>query len=137
MVETLSQREEAMRKVLLDIQNQRPPEEFSWEEKRLLLECYAAGYFEGVMMEEMITGRITMEYRHQPRITHKGLEFISKTDHGSQGQHESGKPDQSHTAEVDADTGKQSLKWTRAGVVVAVVVGLLSMAVTVLVAVFF
>lgn len=77
MVETLSQREEAMRKILRDIQDKRPFDNFSFEERRILKECYDAGYFEGVVMEEMGSGRIVGEYRHEPRITHKGLQFLS------------------------------------------------------------
>ncbi len=77
MVETLEQREEAMRKILRDIQKERPFEDFSFEEQRLLKECYDAGYFEGIAILEMISGRIVGEYRHQPRLTYKGMQFLA------------------------------------------------------------
>ena len=77
MVETLEQREEAMRKILRDIQCKRPFDTFSFEEQRILKECYESGYFEGVVMVEMVSGRIVGEYRHEPRLTYKGLQFLS------------------------------------------------------------
>lgn len=77
MIETLEQREEAMRKILRDIQGKRPFDTFSFEEQRTLKECYDSGYFEGVVMGEAASGRIFGEYRHEPRLTYKGLQFLS------------------------------------------------------------
>lgn len=77
MVETLEQREESMRKILRDIQNKRSFETFSFEEQRILKECYDAGCFEGVVMGEAASGRVFGEYQHEPRLTYKGLQFLS------------------------------------------------------------
>jgi len=133
VTETVKQREEKMRKVLRDIQAQRPIGEFSFEEQRILKECYEAGFFEGVVLCEMISGRIVAEYRHHPRLTYKGLQFLD----ASPEQDEGDEPDQADAAKVNSDIGKQSLQWTKAGVFVAAVVGLLTIAATVLVARFF
>ncbi len=76
MIETIEQREEAMRKILRDIQNKRPIDTFSFEEQRILKECFDAGYFEGVVMGEAASGRVFGEYRHEPRLTYEGLQFL-------------------------------------------------------------
>ena len=137
MAETLAQRETAMCKVLLDVQRQRPFEEFNREEQRLLLECYNAGYFEGVVILEMISGRIVMEYRHQPRLTYQGLEFLDQVERRSQEKQNGGKPDRPHTGEQNSDVSKQSLNWNRAGVIVAALAALLTILTTILVAIYF
>lgn len=76
MPETLQEREESMRVVLRHIQAKRPFEEFTFEQQRILKECQDAGYFEGVTMVQMISGRIVAEYGFEPRLTYKGLQFL-------------------------------------------------------------
>ena len=76
MQETLQQREDAMRAILHKIQNKIDFETFTFEEQRIAKECYDAGFFEGIVMLEMVSGRIVAEYRHEPRITHKGMGFL-------------------------------------------------------------
>lgn len=74
--ETLEEREEAMRVVLRHIQEKRPFELLDREQQRILKECQDAGYFEGVVLTEMISGRVAAEYRFNPRLTYKGLQFL-------------------------------------------------------------
>jgi len=68
MIDKLKQRELDMRGVLLHIQRKAPFEDLSFEERRILKECYDAGYFEGVVICEMASGRVVAEYRHEPRL---------------------------------------------------------------------
>lgn len=76
MLETLEQRENAMRDVLRKIESKTDFKEFSDNEKKLAKECYDAKLFEGVVLEQMVSGRIIAEYRHEPRLTLKGVQFI-------------------------------------------------------------
>ena len=76
MQETIQQRETAMRDVLKKIQNEIDLQTFTFEEQRIAKECFDAGFFEGVVMLEMISGRIVAEYRHKPRLTHNGMQFL-------------------------------------------------------------
>ena len=128
MPETLEDRKEKMRSVLRAVQAQKSFEQFTFEEQRILKECYDAGYFEGLILLEMIAGNIVAEYRHEPRLTYKGMQFL---DEQSQ-QHKGNEPDEADLAEGERDIGKQSLKWTKAGVIVAVIFGLIGIAVAVL-----
>lgn len=75
-METVSQRKETMRNILRRIQAHESLDDLSFEEKRILKECYDAEYFEGLVIQEMISGRITTEYRHEPRLTLAGLQFL-------------------------------------------------------------
>lgn len=79
-VETLAQRMESMKKVLLHIQAKKPFNSLTFEEKRILKECYDSKYFEGLVISEMISGRITVEYRHEPRLTYDGMRFLNSLD---------------------------------------------------------
>lgn len=76
MPETLEQREHAMKEILRKIEAKTDFKEFSFEEMRLAKECYDAKLFEGVVLEQMASGRIIAEYRHEPRLTLKGVQFI-------------------------------------------------------------
>ena len=76
MLETLEQRENAMRDVLRKIESKTDFKEVSDNEKKLAKECYDAKLFEGVVLEQMVSGRIIAEYRHEPRLTLKGVQFI-------------------------------------------------------------
>lgn len=76
MLETLAQREESMRKVLRQLQNQTPFERFSFEEQRIAKECFDLGLFEGMYLQEMMSGRIIAEYQFDARITLKGMQFL-------------------------------------------------------------
>lgn len=77
MPETLEQRENAMREILRKIEAKTDFKEFSDNEKKLAKECYDAKMFESVVLEQMISGRITAEYRHEPRLTLKGIQFLN------------------------------------------------------------
>ena len=76
MQETLQQRESAMQMVLRKIETKTDFKNFSSKEMQIAKECYDAGFFEGVVMQKMISGRIVAEYCHEPRLTHKGLQFL-------------------------------------------------------------
>ena len=56
MLETLEQRENAMRDVLRKIESKTDFKEFSDNEKKLAKECYDAKLFEGVVLEQMVSG---------------------------------------------------------------------------------
>lgn len=93
MLETLDQREETMRKVLLHVQAQQPFDKLSFEERRILKECYDKKYFEGLVIDEMISGRIVAEYRHEPRLTLEGLKFLNGENKKSAENSEKSTPD--------------------------------------------
>lgn len=76
MSDTVEQREASMRRVLQHINEKRPLEEFTFEDNRILKECSEAKYFEGLVMAEMISGRVVAEYRFEPRLTYEGLKFL-------------------------------------------------------------
>ncbi len=79
MQETLQQREAAMRAVLHKIQNKIDFNTFTFEEMRIAKECHDAAFFEGVVLDEMASGRITAEHRFNSRLTYKGLQFLDQT----------------------------------------------------------
>lgn len=123
-METLKDRQLKMRDVLLSLQAKKPFEDFTFEDRRILKECYDAGYFEGIVLGEAINGRIFSEYRHDPRLTYKGLQFLDSLSE----QNESGEPDPADHAESERDISKQSLQWTKIGVVAAIIIGVLTVA---------
>lgn len=122
-----------MRSVLRAVQAQKTFEKFTFEEQRILKECYDAGYFEGLVVLEMIAGNIVAEYRHEPRLTYKGMQFLYEQSE----QDERNEPNEADLTERERDIGKQSLKWTKAGVIVAIIFGLSGIAVAVLDVCFF
>lgn len=65
-----------MRNVLRKIDAKTDFKEFSENEMHLAKDCYDAKLFEGVVLEQMASGRIIAEYRHEPRLTLKGVQFI-------------------------------------------------------------
>lgn len=129
---SLERRMEDMKKVLLHIQAKKPFDDLSFEEQRIFKECYDAGYFEGVVPVEMITGKIVVEYRHEPRLTLKGLEFLDSLQ-----QKPRNEPDEIHAAKPKSDIENQSLKWSKINTIGSIVVGLLTIVATILVAKFF
>lgn len=78
MPETLSQRQSDMCRVLRHIQAGKPFGELSHEDRRTLLECYEAHYFEGIVVLQMISGNIVAEYQQEPRLTYAGLQFLEE-----------------------------------------------------------
>lgn len=122
-----------MCELLRAIQQQTPFEEFSFEEQRILKECYDAGYFEGVVLIEMISGRIVAEYRHEPRLTCKGLQLLDEVSKQNNGN----EPDHTDYAKRERNISQQALKWTKAGVVVAIIFGILGIVATIFDLVFF
>jgi F0F1-type ATP synthase assembly protein I len=76
MTETLFRREESMRNVLRKLQANTPFENLSFEERRTAKECFDLGFFEGLFLEEMASGRIIAEYQFGARITYKGMQFL-------------------------------------------------------------
>lgn len=77
--ETAAGRIEAMRKVLLHIQGKKSLEELTFEERRILKECYDAKYFEGIVLSEMASGKIVWDYRFEPQLTLAGLQFLDSS----------------------------------------------------------
>ena len=84
------------------IQEKKPFEDLSFEERRVFKECYDSGYFEGVVPVEMINGRIVAEYRNDPRLTLKGLEFLDSLQ-----QNPCNKPDKANCSERKDKPGKK------------------------------
>lgn len=79
-VETAADRIAAMQKVLLHIQNNGPLNELTFEEKRILKECYDAKYFTGAIVSEMASGKIVVDYRFAPKLTLAGLQFLAQSE---------------------------------------------------------
>lgn len=75
-IETLETREAAMREVLRYVLEKRPFENLNHEQQRILKECQDMKFFEGIVLAEMVSGRITGEYRFEPRLTYAGMQFI-------------------------------------------------------------
>lgn len=71
-------REAAMRDVLRQLTDKSSLCDLSQDDMRLAKDCYAAGYIEGIVFLEMISGRIVAEYRHEPRLTREGLAFLAE-----------------------------------------------------------
>lgn len=124
--ETLQKRYQTMKKVLLHIQAKKSFDELSFDEKRILKECFDAGFFEGIVLLEMASGRIIAEYRHEPRLTLKGLQFLDtvKTIDLSQ-DNESCKPDKTYASKSKGDAGKKFYKsgvfWAAVTVIVSII----------------
>lgn len=80
MPETLSQRQHDMCRVLRHIQARKPFDDLSYEDRRILLECYEAHYFDGIVILQMISGNVVAEYQQEPRLTYAGLQFLEEHD---------------------------------------------------------
>lgn len=80
MGETLEQRKSSMRKVIQHVLDEKPFEELTFEEKRIIKECADKKLIEGIVYEEMISGRIIAEHQHKPRLTLEGVHFMDAVD---------------------------------------------------------
>ena len=60
-------------------------------EKQLLMDCYDAGYFEGVMPIKMVSGRIVFEVQSPYRLTVVGLRFLEPPEEPSDTVEQAGK----------------------------------------------
>lgn len=121
MAETLEERRATMRKVIQHIIDKRPYAELTFEERRIAKECVDKNYIEGVVLVEMITGRVVMEYRFEPRLTEEGVAFLSGNtsaekinDDDTYGKLEHTFTNNSNCEEPQR-TNRQSLFWTKAG----------------------
>lgn len=85
-METAADRIAIMRKVLLHIQNKMPLGELTFEERRILKECYDAKYFEGIILSEMASGKIVWDYRFEPQLTLSGLQFLDSSENKNDNQ---------------------------------------------------
>ena len=80
----------------------------------------------------MISGRIVAEYRHTPRLTEKGLEFLDSLQ-----KKPSSEPDEIHATKTKSNIEHQSLKWSKINTIGGFIIGILAIVATVLVAKFF
>lgn len=112
MQETLQQREAAMRAVLHKIQNKIDFNTFTFEEMRIAKECQDAAFFEGIVLVEMISGHIVAEYRHEPRLTHKGIQFLDSTPQPEVAKVEISLSDAEHKLQAEKDSNKRTEKET-------------------------
>lgn len=108
MQETLQQREAAMRAVLHKIQNKTDFSTFTFEEMRIAKECQDAAFFEGIVLIEMINGHIVAEYRHEPRITYKGMEFLYPVHQPEVAKVEISLSDTEHKLQAEKDSNKRT-----------------------------
>ena len=76
MIETLEQ-QNAVRRVIQHILDEKPFADLTDEEKRLAKECVDKKYIDGFELLEMATGRIVMECRCKPFLTEAGAAFLS------------------------------------------------------------
>lgn len=79
-METLEQRESCMRKVIQHTLDEKPFDELTFEEKRTLKECADKKFIDGIVYVEMISGRSVAEYRHKPRLTLEGIQFMNSAE---------------------------------------------------------
>lgn len=105
--ETAADRIAVMRKVLLHIQDKKPFSELSFEERRVLKECYDAKYFEGIILDEMASGRIVAEYRFDPQLTLAGLQFLDDTTVLSSENDKSNEPNKTDVSGKKDRSGKK------------------------------
>lgn len=89
-METVSERESAMRSVLRNINETKTVKGLNQEQMKLLKECCDNGFLSGVQIESMISGRVIAECQEDVRLTLDGLRFLE--------------------AEAASDTGKKSTK---------------------------
>lgn len=75
-METLAERESAMRSVLRHINETKAVKGLDQEQMKLLKECCDQGFLSGVHTETMISGRVIAECQRDVRLTVDGLRFL-------------------------------------------------------------
>lgn len=75
-METLAERESAMRSVLRHINETKTVKGLDQEQMKLLKECCDQGFLSGVQTEAMISGRVIAECQRDVRLTVEGLRFL-------------------------------------------------------------
>ena len=75
-METLAERESAMRSVLQHINETKTVKGLDQEQMKLLKECCDQGFLSGVQTETMISGRVIAECQRDVRLTVEGLRFL-------------------------------------------------------------
>ena len=75
-METLAERESAMRSVLRHINETKTVKGLDQEQMKLLKECCDQGFLSGVQTETMISGRVIAECQRDVRLTVDGLRFL-------------------------------------------------------------
>ena len=75
-METVSERESAMRSVLRNINETKTVKGLNQEQMKLLKECCDQGFLSGVQTETMISGRVIAECQRDVRLTVDGLRFL-------------------------------------------------------------
>lgn len=75
-METLAERESAMRSVLRHINETKTVKGLDQEQMKLLKECCDHGFLSGVQTEVMISGRVIAECQRDVRLTVDGLRFL-------------------------------------------------------------
>ena len=75
-METLAERESAMRSVLQHINETKTAKGLDQEQMKLLKECCDQGFLSGVQTETMISGRVIAECQQDVRLTVDGLRFL-------------------------------------------------------------
>lgn len=76
MVESREQYEAEMRNAIRWIMDGKPLNDLNNEQRHMLKECYDKRYIDGLVFEEMISGRIICEIQHEPRLTYDGVQFM-------------------------------------------------------------
>lgn len=77
MPETLEQRQATMCRMIQHILDKKPFTDLTLEEQRIAKECVDNKYIEGVVLLEMISGRVVMECQFDPRLTEAGVAFLA------------------------------------------------------------
>lgn len=75
-METLAERESAMRSVLQHINETKTVKGLDREQMKLLKECCDQGFLSGVQTETMISGLVIAECQRDVRLTVDGLRFL-------------------------------------------------------------
>ena len=129
----------AMKDMIRKVQSgYEPPFNASAEELEILADCIRNGYIRG-QTSYFRDGREhelrTLDGKIHPEITNhiippKGLAFLSEND-------ECNKPDKIHAAKTKSDIENQNLKWSKINTIGGFIIGLLTIAATILVAKFF
>ena len=86
-----------MREVLRRLEAGEDLNKFSPHDKRILKDCFDAGYFEGTVPIEMISERIVFENRFTPRLTYAGLQFLESVESSAENLKESSADDDQQT----------------------------------------
>lgn len=96
-METLAERESAMRSVLRHINETKTVKGLDQEQMKLLKECCDNGFLSGVQTEVMISGRVIAECQRDVRLTLEGLQFLESVESSAEDLEESSADDDQQT----------------------------------------